>query len=61
MNELNTLQNQCDEIEKIVQDLKVETVGLCNDSLEALVNGLEDGVIEMSKIVDEVRNKIMGE
>ena len=61
MNELNALQLQCDEIEKIVQDLKVETVGLGDDSLEALVGGLEDSVIEMSKIVDEVKNKIVGE
>lgn len=61
MNEINMLQVQCDEVEKIVQDLRVEVIGLGYDSLETLVRGLEDGIIEMSKIVDEVRNIIIGE
>lgn len=59
MIELYSLQQQCDEIEKIVQDLKIEVVGSGNDSLEDLVDGLEDSVIEMSKKVDEVKNKII--
>lgn len=61
MEWLAILQEQCDEVEKIVQDVKVETVDSGNDSLESLVEGLEENVIAMSRMLDKLKNKILGE
>lgn len=61
MRELKSLQNQCDEIEKIAQDISVEAEESGLSSLLELADELNEEVIEMCKKVDEVKNKIMGE
>lgn len=61
MRELKSLQNQCDEIEKITQEIIIESDESGLYALKVLAQGLNIEVIEMSKRVDEVKNKILGE
>ena len=61
MRELNTLIQQCEEIEKLAQDIQVESYENGIDSIEELSNELEVSVIEMSKQVDIIKSIIMGD
>ena len=61
MRELNTLIQQCEEIEKLAQDIQVEAYENGIDSIEELSNELEVSVIEMSKQVDIIKSIIMGD
>lgn len=61
MRELNTLIQQCEEIEKLAQDIQVESYENGIDSIEELSNELEVSVIEMSKQVDIIKSIITGE
>lgn len=58
MNDIRELQEQCTEIEKIVNDIRAEVVGIGDNSLELLAKGLEVTVTEMSQMIDII---IMGE
>lgn len=58
MNDIRELQEQCTEIEKIVNDIRAEVVGIGDNSLELLAKGLEVMVTEMSQMIDII---IMGE
>ena len=61
MRELNTLIQQCEEIEKLAQDIQVEAYENGIDSIEELSNELEGSIIEMSKQVDIIKSIIMGD
>lgn len=61
MRELNTLIQQCEEIEKITQDIQTEALDCGIDSIEELSSELEVSVIEMSKQVDIIKSIITGE
>lgn len=58
MSYISALAEQCNEIEKTVQDLKVESVGVGNEQLEDIALGLEKQVVELIDIVDIIKNKV---
>lgn len=61
MRELNTLIQQCEEMEKLAQDIQVEAFENGIDSIEELSKALEENTIEMSKQVDIIKSILMGE
>lgn len=53
MRELWSLSQQCEDVEKLVQDIIIEVIGCGNDTLIELTQELGEEVIELSRKIDE--------
>lgn len=53
MRDLWGLSQQCEDVEKLVQDIIIEVIGCGNDTLIELTQELGEEVIELSRKIDE--------